>query len=244
VTLPGTRDHPEQVSLTVKLIDQFNMKELSDHVNGKNIAYKDRGAAEAMNMVVSKAVADGSPETFMATNNKFFYRPGWNGLKPVKHGLTTLRGYWCSVRPGMGTVTVNVNTLTSCFYRPQTVAKYIEDRFGTKQLDASDLKTLNKHLGGLRVYINFNRSQKGQDGAIDEKERRTMTIHGIGKHASGIKIKSAETNVLDYLKDKYPAATQKIGTTHGAIAVNVGAKHPNEKYYLANQLTVMSDQMY
>jgi hypothetical protein len=73
---PGTRDNPEIVSLTVKLIDHFNMKELNDHVNGTNISYKDRGAAEAMNMVVSKAVADGSSQTFMAANNKFFYHPG------------------------------------------------------------------------------------------------------------------------------------------------------------------------
>jgi hypothetical protein len=148
----------------------------------------------------------------------------------------------------MGTVTVNVNTLTSCFYQPQTVAKYIKDCCGDNQIDASDLKTLNKHLGGLRVYISFNRSPDG-NGAIDEKERRTMTICEIWKHASGIKIKSngksAETNVLDYLKKKYSDATNSaIRTTHGAIAVNVGAKHPNEKYYLANQLTVMSDQMY
>ncbi|KAK5745797.1 hypothetical protein LTR17_001299 [Elasticomyces elasticus] len=247
---PGTRNEPQTLSLTVRLQQKYAMNELKNYVHGRNMGYAERGAAEAMNIVISKAVADGAPDTFMAGNNKFYYRPGCqelskNGRDKDKQGLIAMRGYYCSVRPGMGATTVNINTLTSAFYRQQTIAQYLASMFGGRPITKELLKKANAHLKTLRAYVNFARQRPGEDASIDDVTRRIKTIYELRGLAKDIKFKPSATNdittVAKHLHSKYPNAS---GNADNAWAVNVGTKAPNEKFYLDQQLTVLSDQKY
>ncbi|KAK3111728.1 hypothetical protein LTR53_012710 [Teratosphaeriaceae sp. CCFEE 6253] len=253
VTVPsyraGMRGEPTAVTLTVQLNREFPMDEFSDHVTGHNMTYEEQGAAEAMNILVSKAVADGSPDTFMAGNNKFYYRPGWTelGKDPDVSGLIAMRGYFCSVRPSMGMVTLNVNTLTSAFYRPDTIQSYIDYIHGTARPTAANLRDINKHLAKLRVYVNFDRQQANEAAVIDSIARRTKTVHDVADFATFVEIPKpkatdkSKTTVWQHLKGKYPNDCPR---RDGVFAVNVGADEPNQKYYLATQLHVVCDQIY
>lgn len=281
----GTRDNPTVVTLTMKLNRKFKMDDFQHYVQGRNIDYEETGAAEAMNIMVSKAVADGSEITFQAGQNKFYYRPGWKDFggpkQPDDSGLLAMRGYYCSIRPAMGTVTLNINTLTSTFYHPQTVQWYLEvlDPRGKRFPRANDnsearkrnLREVNQHLAGLRGYVNFDRSPPdGSDPSIDSDRRRTKTINNLASYADELKfipkpegaaakgaskdhpheevMESANhdsgrglISVWDHIQNKYPR--QSLGVAN-QIAVNVGGKPPNTKYYLASQIQVLGDQIY
>ncbi|KAK5746930.1 hypothetical protein LTR17_000561 [Elasticomyces elasticus] len=241
---PGTRDDPSTLSLNVKYICEYSMDELDGYVRGHNVGYAERGAAEAMNMIMSKAVADGAADTFMAGNNKFYYRPGTSELGG-KRGLIAMRGYYSSVRPGMGAVTLNVNTLTSAFYKQQTIADYLKGLFPNSDMGEAEFKKANKHLKSLRAYVNFSRGKENDDLTLDDDVRRIKTVRELKDFAGEIPFKlsstSEATTVAQHLFDKYPKASEGA---YEAIAVNVGAQAPNEKFYLDSQLTILSDQLY
>ncbi|KAK5713967.1 hypothetical protein LTR15_010873 [Elasticomyces elasticus] len=239
---PGTYDKPEHITVTVKYNCEYRMDSLKDFVFGRDMTYAERGAAQALNMVVSKAVAAGSEKTFMAGNNKFFYRPGWQQLSDDGLGLIAVRGYYCSVRPGMRAVTLNINSLTSVFYRPQTVHQYLVGLGCTGS--GYDEERAKAHLIRLRVFVNFDREPSVKDADRDQPERRTKTIYGfagLAKDLFFVNEDNKRVSVLSHLRLKYPRAPKG---TDDSIAVNVGARAPNEKFYLAEQLDVLSDQIY
>ncbi|KAK4952797.1 hypothetical protein LTR10_009605 [Elasticomyces elasticus] len=239
---PGTYDKPEHITVTVKYNCEYRTDSLKDFVFGRDMTYAERGAAQALNMVVSKAVAAGSEKTFMAGNNKFFYRPGWQQLAGDRLGLIAVRGYYCSVRPGMRAVTLNINTLTSVFYRSQTVHQYLVNLRSVG--DDYDENRAWAHLGRLRVFVNFDREPAVKDADRDQPERRTKTIYGfagLAKDRFFFNEDGKRVSVLDHLRSKYPRAPKG---SDKSIAVNVGAQAPNEKFYLAEQLDVLSDQIY
>ncbi|KAK5124785.1 hypothetical protein LTR85_001498 [Meristemomyces frigidus] len=260
----GTRDAPTNVALTLTLNRTFNMDELNNYVSGTNMNYEELGATEAMNIMVSKAVADGAVDTFMAGNNRFYYRPGWQDLgpnyTPDSKGLIAVRGYYCSVRPGMGAVTLNVNTVTSTFYRPQTVQQYLQnlgpfpDPAITQQSNPGQyhsrelqLRAANDHLAGLRSYVNFTRYLPGDpDHSIDTTARRIKVINDIAKRAQDVTFKRNPTDVNEisvwnHIRQKYPNVQR---APPDQLAVNVGSRPPNHKYYLAQNLDVLGDQIY
>jgi eukaryotic translation initiation factor 2C len=59
----------------------------------------------ALNMVISTALSGGS---FSLKANKFFITGGHNNLSP---SLCAIRGYYYSIRPGMGKVLLNCKRL-------------------------------------------------------------------------------------------------------------------------------------
>lgn len=257
----GTRDVPTQVPLTLTLNRTLDLDQLNNFVNGTNMNYEELGATEAMNIMISKAVADGAQDTFMAGNNRFYYRPGWHELGPTnqadRSGLIGIRGYYCSVRPGMGTVTLNVNTVTSAFHRPQTVQEYLASMgpFPDPAITQQDeikkrenrLRDANGHLSGLRSYINFTRYQSGDaDHSIDSDARRTKIINNIAERAKEVRFKrdpndTHDISVWGHVAQKYPHVQKQ---PQDQLAVNVGSTPPNHKYYLAQNVDVLADQKY
>ncbi|KAK5683587.1 hypothetical protein LTS10_005120 [Elasticomyces elasticus] len=241
---PGTRDEPETLTLKVTFICEYSMDMLLDNVHGRNVGYAERGAAEALNMIMSKAVADGADDVFMAGNNKFFYRPGVQDLGG-KRGLVAMRGYYSSVRPAMGAVTLNINTLTSAFYRQQTIAQYLAGLRGGDEMGQKYIRLANKHLKGLRAYVNFSRAEANKDATLDDVTRRIKTICELKDFANKVPFKPSSTEdattVAKHLLKKHHDDSKGADK---AVAVNVGAKAPNEKFYLDSQLLVLSDQMF
>ena len=261
---PGTRDEPKTQVLTLRFVARHDLNGLRDFVAGRNESYKDSGAAEAMNIVIAKAVADGSPNTVQVGNNRFYYRPAWTDLQSRNDAdsadLVGIRGYYSAIKPAMGAVLLNVNTVTGAFYKAQTLDKYLDHfyEFGgfpgdpprtdlQRPINAGQLLDMaQKHLSGLRICVDFERLKPGdQDSAIDNPNRRTKTLAELGTYPHRQTFpddNKKQVQVYKHVKDKYTHAVGEYDDQYPTG--NVGKKAPGpSKYYFARQLRVLSDQL-
>lgn len=130
------RETPGVKSLELSFHASHDLDGLKAYTEGENEHYEDRGAKEALNIVIAQAVADANNDdvTFQLGNNRFYFRPGWNDLQPdparVRDtdsiGLVAIRGYHSTIKPGMGNVLLNVNNITSVFYKAQPLQDYLQ----------------------------------------------------------------------------------------------------------------------
>lgn len=249
----GNRGEPKQRSLEVVFAKKHSLDGLKGFVGGFDEPYEDVGAKEALNIVIAKGITDdgvsssqqvasGTPSrgnVFQVGDNRFYFRPGHEELDNSSKGLLAIRGYFSSIRPAMGSILLNVNNTTSAFYKPQRLDEFMDRR------SILHLQFLKYHLCGLRVRVNFSRSGvDGQGPEIDSEARRTKTLCDLGGKPRGQTLQKnlpSET-VWDHLRSKYNLSSNyNLDLPTG----NVGRKQaPNQNFYLAEQLDVLSDQPY
>lgn len=154
-----------------------------------------------------------------------------------KHGLIALRGFSSHVTPVDGSVTLNINTAFSAFFKPQTVQEYIT-AFGNKA---------PYHLMHVRVRIMYDRCKPGEvDKSKDEEARRTKTITGFSastaRETKFTDRKGDEISVYDHHKNTYPLAKSN---SMDSICINTGDTTDGQQcWFLADQLQVLPGQMY
>jgi eukaryotic translation initiation factor 2C len=258
---PGSRsDQPAMVELEILYVAKHELDGLRDFVEGRNEAYKDTGAKEAMNITIAKSVSDptNNKDTFQVGDNRFFYRPGWSEI-PSANGLVVMRGYFSTIRPAMNSILLNVNIAHGAFYKAQGLFEYLEDyrrnrKYPYDGLTEADFDVLKGHLCGLRVSLNFDRSQADDQGEeFNTPARRNKLICDLGDVPRIQKFSmpsNPRTVVWDHLKGKYGDVKNDKG--EDAVddldmdlpTVNVGQKKRNQKFYLPRQLDVLSDQLY
>lgn len=263
---PGNRDKaPGQIELGIFFSAKYELDGLKGFVEGRDELYRDRGAKEALNVVIAKAVADpvNSGNTFQAGDNQFFYRPAWEDLNR-ESGLVSTRGFFSSIRPAMNSILLNVNVVNSAFYKAQGLHRYLEPLVSKhktlERVPRDDLEALKRHLRGLRVALNFDRTNvDGQGPELNNVARRTKTICDLGDVPEIQTFRQgndAAVNVWKHLHNKYANAKlikdNVISAAVGAVndadkdmpTVNVGQLKKNQKFYLPRQLDVLSDQLY
>jgi eukaryotic translation initiation factor 2C len=146
----------------------------------------------ALNIVASKCFGDG---VFRLGANKFFVEAGNTPLG--NSPLTAIRGYFYSIRPGMGHILLNVNACTSAFLQPVTLDVLLSE--ANKKLFGKDWPSF---LTGLRVYIDYNRGRtsKAQNSSMNKDESRIKKICGLGKSCSEqkfmLKTRDVQGNVI------------------------------------------------
>lgn len=226
---------------------------LREFVIGKNPTYENRGACDALNILLSKSLIDSNNEQiFQMGNNKIFYRPAWHGVEVnavgESAGLIAVRGYFSSVRPTMGAVLLNVNKVTSAFFKAQPLTEYL-DKFEVN--GGFDLPQAMEHLKSLRVRIMFSRHIPDSNGdpSIDDERRRVKTIAGFGKIPKLQSISPPTdygSNVWDHMSKKYGKHLEIDPIAEKYPTINVGSYDDESKkqYYLATQLSVVADQPY
>lgn len=251
---------PTQVTLHLTLAAKHSLDGLLKYVSGKDVKFQESGVVEAMNIIIAKAVADPADpkltqDTFQGNNNRFYFRPGWEELSDpqvpsiASAGIIATRGYYASVRPAMGGVLLNVNLVCGAFHRPWTLAQYMQ-----AAPSAASSGDIQKHLAGLRVWVDFERASRNKnDKQIDDTVRRTKTLRELGNFPKRQLMRDNNgywTTVWDHLRAKYRGKpgepqladeydyTGNVGESKGR---NDGA---NTKYYLARQLKVLADQPY
>lgn len=245
-------DRIDTLVLKLQFVTSHSMEGLNDFVNGRDETYTDRGAVDALNIVLSKGISDNQTggNTFLAGKNRFYYRPGYDRLdcrSPALSNLLSIRGYHASIKPGLNTVLLNINTVTSAFYSPATLDQYLT-HFAKSSGRANSgplWERLLKHVKGLRVYVNFSRLHKDNDPSIDRDSRRIKTLADVGKYPEDqdVTVDGASTSVWNHVQNKYPSGSPADAKNYPTG--NVGhSKKPNQKFYLATQLTVLSDQLY
>lgn len=147
----------------------------------------------ALNIVISKCFEGG---VFRLGANKFFIEAG--NVPLVGSPLSTIRGYFYSIRPGMGHILLNVNACTSAFLQPVTLDVLMST--SSQKLFGKDYPSF---LTGLRVYIDYTRgdTEKAQSSDMNKDESRIKKICGLGlacnKQKFNLKIRNDEGQVVD-----------------------------------------------
>ncbi|KAF1849347.1 Piwi-domain-containing protein [Cucurbitaria berberidis CBS 394.84] len=179
VNLPDTTLAPVSVSseegkelviLQLQRKGEVNTALLKQYAEGKaqpNKAVNDKilSVNEALNMVISKAL---SRDSFSLKANKFFVTGGHTRLGD---SLCTMRGYFYSIKPGMGQILLNLNACTSAFYQPVLVSKFL--------LDNNTIRDQEERLSvlrGLRVHLTYDPKHSGV-----EARSRAATIEAYMK---------------------------------------------------------------
>ncbi|KAF2126832.1 Piwi-domain-containing protein [Dothidotthia symphoricarpi CBS 119687] len=127
--------------------------------------------ARCLNIVISKSF---DSEVHKLSSNKFFVKnarvPLTTGkLSPPSNCLEMIRGYFYTVKPGMGNIILNFNISTSAVFRPIRV-----DQFLTSNDNTFEANKLEHILKGKNVYVTRNRKDadpKKQERLNSEESR-------------------------------------------------------------------------
>ncbi|KAI4672821.1 uncharacterized protein J4E78_001324 [Alternaria triticimaculans] len=176
-------------------------------------AYDPEPVKNALNIIFAKCF-DNVGETLQLNGHKFFVSHALNDLKAnkdIEYPLRALRGYYYTIKAGMGKILLNVNPANSAFWNPYVVSEILLRGLATFGSDAYALK-------GLQVYITYNRGRidKAQASDINAGYNRTKKIRAFGKRIDKQRFvlheKDAQGNltgnsksvtVADYLEQTY-----------------------------------------
>jgi eukaryotic translation initiation factor 2C len=146
----------------------------------------------AFNIIISKAIGK---DSMLLKSNKMFVTSGHKTLGPSQtSSLCTMRGYFYTIKAGMGHVLLNLNACTSAFFRPMLVSEFLSD-------NDTFINKMNRcdALYGLRVFINYERG-----GKLNDTQARIKTINGTGASVATqeFTLNSGQTvTVQKYLED-------------------------------------------
>lgn len=228
-------------TLDVVFQKAFSFEGLDDYVKSLNSDYEEVGASQALDILFGNHIARNlNSKTVQIGDNRFFPtgdKQSEYDLGP-KEGLIALRGFSSHISPVDGSVTLNVNTAFSAFYKQQTVQKYLDD-LGDKKA--------RERLLHARVRIMYDRTKSDEaDKSKDTEARRTKTITGFSKKvAKDIKFTDRNNNEISvwyHFRTSYPAVNS---TSQERICVNTGDTTPGQEcWFLADQLEVLPGQIY
>lgn len=157
-------------------------------------------AITALNAIVTRPLL--SPRTgFSLTQtgaNRLYINEGHEALHPLR----AHRGYYSSIRPGKGGIFLNVNTITSAFFRPCRVSDLILEIRGHSKLRGEvSLNELEKWLRGITLRVVHERSQPStpskRSGDINAEKRRLKTFKNFGKVVSQQRFWTREESATD-----------------------------------------------
>jgi hypothetical protein len=211
----GNRDAaPTQVKLWLETVAKHSLDGFLKYVNGEDPQFNNAAVAEAKNIIIAKAVADPADpglaqDTFQGKNNCFYFRPGGDELSHSA-GIIATRGYYSSVRPAMNNVLLNVNLVYGAFHCPATLEDCLNRARRARRREEPEArfyKRMEKHLAGLRVWVDLKRAgYEDNDEGIDSTARRTKTLRELGrtpKQQSMTVDTDQQTTVWDHLSKKY-----------------------------------------
>lgn len=175
---------PDQLHLTLQYNGILDFAPYNSFMEGTAPDANIAQLSQALNLIMAKHANtpdhNGHTDLIQVGANRFFYKAGWTSLGG---GLVAYRGYFSSLRPGMSQVLLNVNKLTTAFFKPGSLHEFIREWFNleaVRTLHDHEVRELNKILRGVKVRIMYDRSNvKGAD--IDSESRRTKLVMGIGQ---------------------------------------------------------------
>ena len=195
-------------SLQLRHLRDLDFTRLRNYVSGQSSElhlWDSSVEVKALNILVAKSL-DNS-KIVQLGDNKFFVIQREERLSP---SLTTMQGYFYTIKPLDGSILLNVNYGTSAFYAAQLVSEFLKD---TETFPDES----NKYaaLSALRVSVEYGRGKTDADRKKNwnDNEGRQRTIQGTSKGApiSSLSFKTTDDkknevnqNVVDYfVKSKY-----------------------------------------
>jgi eukaryotic translation initiation factor 2C len=190
----------------------------------------------ALNILISKAI---SGQSILLKSNKFFVKSGHSDLGSSNGSLCAIRGYFYTVKPGMGEMLLNINACTSAFFRPKLVSQVLQDQstfgaFGNRE----------EALKGLRVYITYERNSKGSID-LNAMEFRTKRITGFGKPLCEQTFQLRSDNgTREITVEEYVKVTYKVKVEYPELkAVNLGSQQ-RPSWFAPEHLRILPYQMF
>jgi eukaryotic translation initiation factor 2C len=177
------RKDEDDLSINLKYVRRVDLNGLRRCVSsdpelpGWNTAiWNSNLAVNALNIVISKCFEG---EIVKLGSNKFFVQRSWSSLGEDDgtnyRSLCTIRGYYYTIKAGMGKILLNVNTATSAFYRPLTVDQYLRDEqtFG---------KDRYQNLKGVRVSIRYDRGEGAEESRMNTDQGHIKTVCEVSRN--------------------------------------------------------------
>lgn len=200
-----------------ELIRKFNTSTLLDYSNAEPSAEKENfdSASRCLNLLISKSFDDTQIHRHAA--NKFFVKDarrslGFDGnFNDPSSSLEIVRGYYYTVKPGMGNIILNFNLATSAFFRPIMVKEFMDDvrTFPYRQ---------EEHMRGLRVQITTARKKNpGDKTSPSQNDSRSKKITGLSKTKIGDLMFYPRLRKADGKYDKHPNGSYKTSDSQTRV---------------------------
>jgi hypothetical protein len=155
-----------------KAFQENNVADLDDHIRALN-AHVSRS--------VEQVTQDGNVPVTQIGVNKFYLNRGFKDMD--RHGtLRGLRGYYTSIRSGRSGTLLNINTATSAFFAPITVAQMLRTTPGPT---TDKMSFVEKTLFGANLRVLYRRKNYDETPNLDlnSEEARSRTFKQFGKPA-------------------------------------------------------------
>jgi hypothetical protein len=159
--------------LGLKLVRELDFAKLREYVNGhmSNPHLWDSSVeVKALNILISKSLR--TKNVIRIGTNKFFVT---DKEECLSGSLTTMQGFFYTIKPLQAGIVLNVNYGTSAFYHSQTVEQFLND---TETF--TNIKSRWAALNALRVEIGYKRGKTPKD-----RERDWNDVSGREKSISG-----------------------------------------------------------
>ncbi|KAK2462455.1 hypothetical protein APHAL10511_005425 [Amanita phalloides] len=200
----GGKRPPKTYKIKLTKVSEINSEVLNQHANRKQSLDDD-----VLTVITALNVANRMhPSMDYPANKRAFFVP--EGKKAIGGGFELRRGFFQSIRPGIGRILLNINIVTGVMYKPGPLVvicrEYLRlDRgaFDPKTLSPpsglkdADRKALERFISGIKVVVKTS-----------SKELRTGTIKGIsggGADRCKFTLEGKETNVADHFKQYHNA---------------------------------------
>ncbi|KAK3835053.1 MAG: Piwi domain-containing protein [Linnemannia gamsii] len=203
VTLPGEQAAPgkpvKSFRLKVKKAASINLEELHLFLKGR--------AAMSNNCLTAIMALDvlihHKPAMLYTTIGRSFFTP--EGKMPLPGGLEVWRGYYQSMRPGVGRMLVNIDISSTAFFQSGSLielvckAANVREPAGLLRLGSHEWKKIEKFIKGLRVKVTHrSASSRGfKIAKLSDKSAEAVTF--TQETDSGPK----STNVAAYFRQVY-----------------------------------------
>jgi len=142
-----------------------------EHTNFEDVA-------QCLNIVISKSF---DHRVHKLSSNKFFVKHARVPLVHTRTGhssnsLEMCRGYYYSVKPGMGNIILNFNLATSAVFRPILVSEFMDD-----PETFSTYERRKQILNGKSVYIHLSRSDKDpkKQAKLNSEDSRYWKVYEL-----------------------------------------------------------------
>ncbi|PBP24089.1 QDE2 protein, partial [Diplocarpon rosae] len=228
-------DTPKNPTLVTAIneVGIIDMGILKKHVEGKKCLDAPEDLLKLLNIISWKNIT--KPNSGVGrVGNKFYPEDQQSAAEKCKKFSPPERyfvrhGFFSSMRPGNGSVYLNVNTVTTAFLSPINLHKWMNLTWGDGNVSRWQFKLLLKD-----VRVKFDLHQPSRTWVISDMSDKKVS-------QTEFAIDNKKTSVSDYLRKKYPAYKAKSADLNGPC-INVG--NPNRQiWYPASLLTIMDWQV-
>ncbi|CAG8950697.1 hypothetical protein HYFRA_00002907 [Hymenoscyphus fraxineus] len=239
----------------IQRLGKIEYEKLNDFTNPKSQPdpnYVPDDDLRHLNIIIRKFVEEADVKVGRV-GNKFYPNYQHRAYSDVSHNsaLWIKSGYFCSMRPGEGSLIMGINSTTSAFYAPTKLQNWIEQRYSSSHYGEPLPGRVKNELKGLRVKFEGRREGKGpgsKDGC--QQEAKHWSIHSIvdGKSVSQVEFICKENGepikVYDYIAKEFcrpEGNLERDQLSENAYCVNVG-DNTRKIYYPADQLSIVEWQ--